>query len=502
MRALVLATLLLCHAADAQDIFDQRIIHEVRIRSSLPALWDSLAKDQEAFLNGTAAHYRMVDVVVDGHFLPNSGMRFKGDYSYWGFPGKKRPIKLDFDRFVNDQEHSWQTKVNLHNFAGDPSFLRETLAYGLLREQGLPASRTAYAQVYMNDTLIGLYLLVEEINKRFCRSRFGNTGTLYQCIDNTEMAWPGEDTAAYTDEFKVDHDANNVGWQPLIDLIRLLHDDHSAVFRQRLDAIFDVDQYLHTMVLDVLLNNWDSYHDNGRNFSLYHSRRDGRLHWIPWDYNLCLWERDLELPPRDNSADGYKPLVARIAHDPLLMEDLWRTACTVLPQVDLRATHDRLVAYRALIADAVATDPNKFYSNGAFHNNLYHPVVVTMLRGGVPKDVTLPGVYDRLVKRLASLKLLAQRNTDCSAPVTSELIVNVYPNPSMGPVTVRWDLRGDAVSAQLDVHDLLGRPVMTRTYSAESATCEEQLQLAIGQYVVRITAGRSSQTHLLVVAGH
>ncbi|MBX2973742.1 MAG: CotH kinase family protein [Flavobacteriales bacterium] len=426
-------------------------------------------------------------------------MRFKGDYSYRGFPGKKRPIKLDFDRFVNDQEHDGQTKLNLHNFAGDPSFLRETLAYGLLREQGLPASRTAYAQVYVNDSLLGLYLLVEEINKRFCRSRFGDTGTLYQCTDNTEMAWQGDDPAAYTDEFKLDHDANNVGWMPLLDLMKLMHEDRSAVFRQRLDAIFNVDSYLHAMVLDVLLNNWDSYHDNGRNFSLYHSAEDGRLHWIPWDYNLCLWERDMELPPRDRSADGYKPLVARIANDPLLMEDLWRTACDALSRVQLPAIHDRLAASRALIADAVAADPNKFYSTSAFHANLYHTVVVSMRRNGVPTDVALPGVYDRLVKRLSTLKLLAQRKTDCTSPDRSDLIVHVFPNPSAGTVTVRWDLRSDAVTAMLDVFDALGRPVLQHSYDPAVGIREERLTLAAGHYLVRITAGPQQSTHRLMV---
>lgn len=499
MRLLCPLILLCCHTVGAQDLFDQRILHEVRIGHRIPALWDSLAMDQVAFLDGSTAQYRSVDVIVDGHPLPNTGMRFKGHYSYYGFPGKKRPIKLDFDRFVDDQEHSGQTKVNLHNFAGDPSFLRETLAYGLLREQGLPASRTAYAQVYVNDTLLGLYLLVEEVNKRFCRDRFGHTGTLYQCTDNTEMAWQGDDPSAYADEFKMDHDANDVGWKPLFDVMRLIEKDNSAVFRQRLDAIFNVDQYLHTLVIDVLLNNWDSYHDNGRNFSLYHHPVDGRLHWIPWDYNLCLWDYHMELPPHDKSADGYKPLVARIAADPLLMEDLWRTACTVLPRVDLRATHDRLAACRALITDAVATDPNKFYSTGAFQNNLYHSVVVTMLRGGVPKEVTLPGVYDRLVKRLSSLKLMAQRNTDCTSPEVSDLAMNAYPNPSTGLVTVRWDLRGEPVDARLDVHDALGRPVMTRTYTVDSGVHEERMQLAAGHYVVRITAGERTKTSRILV---
>lgn len=499
MRSLLVVAVLCCLGADAQDLFDQSVLHEVRIRSTMPALWDTLAQDQQGFLAGAPAHYRAVDVIVDGQYLPASGIRFKGNYSYWGFPGKKRPMRLDFDRFIPDQVYAGRTKVNLHNFAGDPSFLRESLAYMLLREQGLPAARTAYAQVYLNDTLLGVYLLVEELDKRFCRDHFGHTGTMYQCIDDTEMAWQGDDPVAYADEFKIDHDANNVGWAPLLELMRTVHEDRSAVFRQHLDALFDVDGYLRTMVMDVLLNNWDSFHDNGRNFSLYHHPADQRLHWIPWDYNLCLWQRDLELPPRDDSADGYKPLVARIVNDPLLQEDLWKTACAILPTVDTRHVHDKLTAMRTLIAQAVEADPNKFYSTADFQANLYRSVTVSMLRSGVQKDVILPGVYDRLVKRLSTLKLQAQRQTDCVAPPLSELLMNVYPNPSSGPVTVRWDLRHETVDAQLTIHDALGRPVLQRSYSANKAVNEERLHLAPGHYTLRLVAGtRHTITRIVI----
>lgn len=499
MRFLVLIGMALGLTAAGQGLFDTGVLHEVRIDRVTPALWDSLAMDQEAFLDGAPARYHAVDVTVDGHALPSTGMRFKGDYSYWGFPGKKRPIKLDFDRFVEGQEHAGQTKVNLHNFAGDPSFLREMLAYGLLREQGLPASRTAYARVYVNDTLLGLYLLVEDVGKRFCKGRFGSAGTLYQCIDDTELAWQGPDTAAYTDEFKIEHDAGDAGWGPLLALMELIDADHSAVFRQRLDALLDVDGYLRALTIDVLLNNWDSYHDNGRNFELYRSPNDGRLHWIPWDYNLCLWERDLELPPRDGSADGYKPLVARIADDPLLQEDLWRTACEVLDRVDLQAVRRRLVDYRALIASAVQADPNKFYTDADFQRNMDQGVVVTMLRGGVPTPVPLPGVYDRLVRRLSTLRLGVARHADCADPAITDLVLQVYPNPSTGAVTVRWDLRDSPVAATLEVVDPLGRVVLQRTYDPRTERYAEVLDFAPGRYLVRLSAGREQAQRTVLV---
>jgi spore coat protein CotH len=71
--------------------------------------------------------------------------------------------------------------------------MREQLGYGLYREMGVAAPRTAYARVVINGQLEGLFLAVEQIDGRFTRSRFsdeGGEGNLYKEI------WPLYDDAA------------------------------------------------------------------------------------------------------------------------------------------------------------------------------------------------------------------------------------------------------------------------------------------------------------------
>jgi spore coat protein CotH len=47
---------------------------------------------------------------------------------------------------------------------------------------GVPASRSSFAIVYINDVLWGLYTMVESIDGKFLKERFGDKkGNMYKC---------------------------------------------------------------------------------------------------------------------------------------------------------------------------------------------------------------------------------------------------------------------------------------------------------------------------------
>ena len=62
---------------------------------------------------------------------------------------------------------------------------------------------------------------------------------------------------------------------------------NAADYLDSLHTIFNVDDYMKVLSIDVLTGNWDSYYDHGRNFYIYHNPDDDKFHWIPWDYNLA-----------------------------------------------------------------------------------------------------------------------------------------------------------------------------------------------------------------------
>jgi len=76
--------------------------------------------------------------------------------------------------------------------------MNEPLSYRLFRDAGVPAGRTAYAQVYLTvpdqhtNHYVGVYSIVENVDNNFTRSRFGTKrGALFQAGDPPGVRRPG-----------------------------------------------------------------------------------------------------------------------------------------------------------------------------------------------------------------------------------------------------------------------------------------------------------------------
>ena len=97
---------------------------------------------------------------IDGVEIDSVGVRIKGLTSVLGmYP----PFKLDFNEYVSGQKFDGLKKLNLNNSFTDGTKQRDRLAYQLYRDAGIPAPRTAYAEVYINDEFIYVYLLVSTL---------------------------------------------------------------------------------------------------------------------------------------------------------------------------------------------------------------------------------------------------------------------------------------------------------------------------------------------------
>lgn len=458
----LLTFFLLCEGKTlhAQEVFNPEYVHRVDVIFPNAGWWDSLTVHYSQFLITDHATYETCDVIIDGVTVGNSGIRFKGQYSNFGFAGNKKPFKLDFNEFVSGQNFQGLKKLNLHNFAADPSFLREHLAYMLFRQQGIPASRTSYTELYLNNQFWGVYLIVEEIDKTFIRSRFGESNhTLYKCVSDTELGWRGWNDSLYHHTMKVEFDGAGNGYTPLLNFLDLFNNRRPVDFAGEFRRAFDYDTYCKTLCLDVLLNNWDSYYDNGRNFSIYF---DGhQLHWIPWDYNLCMWDRSANLLPRDNSADHYKPLHARMAENPILLSQYYAASCAVLNSIRVPEVLAYTQRYHALVRPHVFSDPNKFYTNADFDNNLFSTVTVMMIRGNVLTPIVLPGINELLPARLSVLKKeLFVAGYDCATADETRFDFSLTPNPAPAGeiyMTVWADAR--APQFELLMTDIMGRKV-------------------------------------------
>src|SRR5262249_36850228 len=106
-------------------------------------------------------------VTLGDETFKNVGIRYKGNGSLSDASRTiKKSLKIDLDHFGGTARYQGLKTINLHCGAADPSKCRETLGYGLYRAAGVPASRTALAEVRLtvpgkyNQELLGVYIVI------------------------------------------------------------------------------------------------------------------------------------------------------------------------------------------------------------------------------------------------------------------------------------------------------------------------------------------------------
>jgi hypothetical protein len=180
--ALLLAGLLVCHHNELMQPASETVSpfqsgHVAKIHIIMDGSdWNQLKT------NPRAEQYVRADFWFDGEPHKNVAIRPKGMSSLMSSSRSGRlPLKIDFNFFNFAQTFRGIKKLNLNNGFSDPSFIRETIGYELFEQMDLPTPRHAFADVWVNNTHLGLYTIVEQVDKAFLRRNFANhQGNLYK----------------------------------------------------------------------------------------------------------------------------------------------------------------------------------------------------------------------------------------------------------------------------------------------------------------------------------
>ena len=229
----------------------------------------------------------------EGQPVGEIAVRFKGNSSFKAARDSlKRSFKLDFNRFVKGQKFCGLIELNLNNNAMDPAQMREALAYEIFRQAGLPAPRTAFARLYLTvpgqheRQYVGLYTLVEQVDERFLKDRFGTKkGLLLKPERIGGLEYLGEDWAPYERRYEPKTNVSAEEARRLIDFTRLVQQANDKTFAEQIGAFLDVEQCLSFYAVQAALANLDSPLFTGHNYYLYLHAPTGRFHFLPWDLN-------------------------------------------------------------------------------------------------------------------------------------------------------------------------------------------------------------------------
>jgi spore coat protein H len=136
------------------------------------------ARDSERNLFGVEFPWVRGEFTADGKTYRKVGFRYAGNASYFvAARSLKRSFKIDLHRYGKHNFHGLET-LNLHCGVLDPTRGREVLAYAVFRAAGVPAPRTAFAEVALtvpgkyDKEYLGLYTLVEQVDGNFLKDRF------------------------------------------------------------------------------------------------------------------------------------------------------------------------------------------------------------------------------------------------------------------------------------------------------------------------------------------
>lgn len=411
------------------NLFNDQIIHEIRLSSTNPAIFNELVNHHENYLfsNGDKM-YSALSIEIDGTPLGDDvGVRLKGETSYTQVSTDKKPFKIDINRFAAEQTYDGLKKFNLHNARSDASMIRDKICYDLFRAIGLNAPRVAFAKVYLNDEYWGLYSIVEQVDKTYLEHNFGNkNGNLYKSSSGGSINFDNM-------ELKTNEAAND--FSLLNELKDIIANSSDAEFETLVGQKFNLTAFLGMLAVDVLVLDIDKFWQAGKNYYLYENTATGKTEWIPWDYNLAMnYILDgSSLDPDykafvDNPIFDDKTLIRRIMANDNLRQAYLQQLCQLKEHFNTTSLFDKINAIQELIQADVLADTKKPYTNEEFLGNIN---TTSFEDYSLPNPI--PGIQAFITERSQALDdYLDQISFTCTTSTRTHRTttdISVFPNP-------------------------------------------------------------------------
>lgn len=251
---------------------------------------DAPKRDSEKNLFNTEFPWAEGDFTADGTTFKKVGVRYSGDISYFvSARGLKRPLTISFEKF-GGKPFNGASGVHLHAMPLDPAKARETLAYSVFRAAGVPAPRTAFAEVTLtvpgrhDKALLGLFTVVEAVDARFLSDRFGSDrGLLMKPFGVRGIDFLGNDWERYTGPYRPQREATKEEAKRVVDFAKLVNQASDEEFAKRIDSFVDVDAFLRFMAVNALTANLEGFFALGHNYHLYLDPKTDQFAFIPGD---------------------------------------------------------------------------------------------------------------------------------------------------------------------------------------------------------------------------
>lgn len=460
----VLVALSIVKTSSAQNpgdsLFNSSIIHNINITFTQPNWWDSLMYYKmyaDSFNLGTQS--MMANVIIDGTLVDSVGVKLKGNSSF-GFPGQKKPIKLELNEYVSGKKYDGLKTLNLNNNMLDPTMMREKLALDFLNKKGLAAPRCTYARVSYNGQYVGLYKLVEAIDKTFLNTHFSNNGgNLFKGDPMGTLNWIDSNPASYYPfyELHTNEIANN--WSDLVNFIDNINNTPPPDFYDTLETNLNTTTFIQQWAARNLFADLDAYFHAPHNYYVYHNTVTNKFEWATWDVSVSfgfypMWYGDSTEKVSVLFANSI--LAQRMLSDATYKTTYLNTICDYLDYFDTTVMSPIIDSIANRIYPDFAAEPD---SNQMFPEQMLFWACDTMSlntpMGNIPalkKFITNRRAI--VLAELASLPFICTNGVNDFSD--SDFDVTVYPNPSDGKFNVsgiRYQI------SHIEIYNVLGEKI-------------------------------------------
>ncbi len=329
-------------------------------------------KLKENFL--TNAYYP-ADLIWNGQTVRSVGIRSRGRGSR---NAHKPGLKVDFDEYSTGQQFLGLKSLVLDNLTQDPSGIHEAVAMRFMARLGIPAPREAHVKLYVRGEYIGLYAVVEAIDKDMLARVYGaigqdtqNDGWLYEFTWQEDWRFTdlGSDLNAIKLRFEAtthESETDERKYRKVQELITLANQTPEDRLAEVLSPRFDIRAFVRFVAAQAYLGDTDGFlgSQGMNNFYLYRLENQEVHVLIAWDTDNTFWGPLFPIGPDDTNVLMQK-LMRIPEYNALWFAEIQRANEMAEADGWLNAEIIRNVQ---LIDAAMREDPYKPYSNNSFES--------------------------------------------------------------------------------------------------------------------------------------
>ena len=345
-------------AQTSDELFDDTTLQELRLTMS--------TRDLQTLRAEFAANtYYPADLQWRDVKVRNVGLRSRGSGSR---SATKLGIQLDFDRYSTSQQFLGMTSLVLDNLVQDPAMVRERVSMAFYERMGLPAPRESFCRLYINDVYQGVYGVVEAITSALlARTTDDPTAYLYEFHYASPFfgEYLGNDLAPYKTMFESrshKKESDSVLYGPIRDLFREVNEPDDSVWRDRVGAVLDLEQFVKYVAVETYLSEIDGILSSSgmSNFYLYRPTGSTQHRLVPWDKDRTFSEYDSSVVAGVDRNEILRRALAYADLKALYLDTLAACARSAATQFWLER---EIVRNSQLIAAAAVEDTTKPYSD-------------------------------------------------------------------------------------------------------------------------------------------